>query len=98
MYISIDDNFLIKNHISFELLDKCFAFIESQSGIKKNLIEKAFKKKILHSIEFPKKINSEIIDMVIKTKLSTLLQCIIFFTLIEKTLNNKIVRFFYKIF
>ena len=45
MYISIDDNFLIKNHISFELLDKCFAFIEGQSGVKKSLIEKAFKKK-----------------------------------------------------
>lgn len=68
MYISIYDNFLIKNHISFELLDKCFAFIEGHSGIKKNSIEKAFKKKILHSIEFPKKINSEIIDIVIKTK------------------------------
>tara|TARA_B100001057_G_C22871767_1_gene959305 strand:+ start:5988 stop:6983 length:996 start_codon:yes stop_codon:yes gene_type:complete len=68
LYISINDNFFIKNNISSELLDKCFAFIESQSGVKRNLIEKTFKKKILHSIEFPKKINSENIDIVIKTK------------------------------
>ncbi len=68
MYISIDNNFFIKNNISIELLDKCFAFIEIQSGLKKHLIEKAFKKKILYPIEFPKKINSENVDIIIKTK------------------------------
>ena len=68
MFRSINDEFLIRNNISGELLKKCYTFIENQRLINNQIILKNFKKNDVHSIVFPFNISEIEVDIVIKTK------------------------------
>ena len=68
MYISVDNNYLIRDDISNELLNKCFTFIENQSGVKSTLLEQSYKIKKFKKINFPQNINYSDVDIIIKTK------------------------------
>ena len=65
---SVSDEFLIRNSISDELLDKCFTFVINQRCIERTKVEEAYKKNISLSIEFPQNIKDEGVDVVIKSK------------------------------
>ena len=65
---SVNDEFLIRNSISDELLDKCFTFVINQRCIERTKVEEAYKKNISLSIEFPQNIKDEGVDVVIKSK------------------------------
>jgi thiamine kinase-like enzyme len=65
---SVNDEFLIRNSISDELLDKCFTFVNNQRRIERTKIEEAYKKNISQSIKFPQNIRDEGVDVVIKSK------------------------------
>ncbi|MDC2997463.1 phosphotransferase [Candidatus Pelagibacter sp.] len=65
--INIDNNFLIKDNLSKDVLKKSISFIANQKGVKINKIEKAYKKKIFQKLKLPPKISFDEIHIIIKT-------------------------------
>ncbi len=65
--INIDNNFLIKDNLSKDVLKKSISFIANQKGVKINKIEEAYKKKIFQKLKLPPKISFDEIHVIVKT-------------------------------
>lgn len=65
--INIDNQFLIKDNLSKEILKKSISFIANQKSVKKKDIDKAYKKQISKKLKLPSKISFDQIHIIIKT-------------------------------
>lgn len=68
-YLKINDAYLINRNISNKKLNESISFIQNQTGLEKNLIEKLLKRNIKISIPLLNQHNDEI-DIIIKTKIN----------------------------
>ena len=67
-FISIDKFFFIKKDNTKEILNRCIEFVTKQKSIERNIVEKAYKNNIIHTLKIPQKVLDEGIDVIIKTK------------------------------
>lgn len=68
MFVSIDDTFLIRENIPYDLLDKCLNFIINQRNFNRTNIENAYKENSSKPIKILVKFYDEEVDIIIKTK------------------------------
>lgn len=67
-FISVNNEFLIRDDISDKLLEKCFSFVTNQRLIERTMIKDAYEKNVPQFIKFPQNIKDEGVDVIIKSK------------------------------
>ena len=67
-FISIDKFFFIRKDTSKEILNQCIIFIANQKRVKKSVVENAYKKNVIHTLNLPHRVLDEGVDVIIKTK------------------------------
>tara|TARA_Y100000590_G_scaffold467795_1_gene648018 strand:- start:11561 stop:12544 length:984 start_codon:yes stop_codon:yes gene_type:complete len=70
MFKNIDDTFLIKEGMTTGELDQSLSFIINQRGAKRADLERAYKNNISQTIEIPKSLYDQGVDIIIKRKIN----------------------------